>query len=75
MVFGDCDLEQAVTTAHNGLFWNDAEACASATRLFVEDTIYDQFVEKSVQMAADRKVGHPFNPDTQQGSQVRKNST
>jgi aldehyde dehydrogenase (NAD+) len=70
VVFADAKLDEAVEAVHNGLFWNDAEACASASRIFVEDAVYDEFVAKSVVMASKRRVGHPFDPATQQGSQV-----
>jgi aldehyde dehydrogenase (NAD+) len=63
-------LDQAVEAVHNGLFWNEGEACASGSRIFVHDSIYDEFVRRSVARAQKRRVGHSFAPDTQQGAQV-----
>jgi aldehyde dehydrogenase (NAD+) len=60
IVFKDADLDAAVETCHNGLFWNEGEACAAATRILVEDEIYDEFCRRSAEMAAKRRVGNPF---------------
>jgi aldehyde dehydrogenase (NAD+) len=70
IVFADCDVEQAVETVHNGLFWNEGQACAAGSRVFIEDSIYDKFVEKSIERAKKRRVGNPFDSSSQQGSQV-----
>jgi aldehyde dehydrogenase (NAD+) len=70
IVCEDADLDQAVEAVHNGLFWNEGEACASGSRIFVHDSIYDEFVRRSVARAQKRRVGHSFAPDTQQGAQV-----
>jgi aldehyde dehydrogenase (NAD+) len=70
IVFGDTDLEDAVEGAHFGLFFNHGQCCCAGSRVFVEQKIYDQFVEKSGDRAKRRKVGNPFDPNTEQGSQV-----
>jgi len=70
IVCDDADLDIAVEQVHNGLFWNDGEACASGSRIFVQDSIYDEFVRRSVERAAKRKVGNPFDPTSNQGAQV-----
>jgi aldehyde dehydrogenase (NAD+) len=70
IVFADADLDLAVETIHNGLFWNDGEACAASTRIFVEDAVYDEFVRRSTEKAAQRTVGNPFHEGSQQGAQV-----
>ncbi len=39
----------------------------------MHEDIYDEFVKKAVQRAQNRKVGDPFDDDTEQGPQVRNN--
>jgi aldehyde dehydrogenase (NAD+) len=70
VVFADADLDAAVEGAFFGLFFNQGQCCCAGSRLFVEDKIHDQFVERLVQKAKTQKVGDPFSPDTTQGPQV-----
>ena len=53
-----------------GVFVNQGQSCCAGSRVFVEETIYRQFVEKSVTRAQKRRVGDPFDPRTDQGPQV-----
>jgi len=70
IVFADTDINEAVEGAHFGLFFNHGQCCCAGSRVFVEQKIYDQFVEKSAVRAKDRRVGDPFDPSTEQGPQV-----
>jgi aldehyde dehydrogenase (NAD+) len=70
VVFADADLDAAIAGAYFGLFFNQGQCCCAGSRLFVEETIYDRFVEKMVAKAKGRKVGDPFDPATEQGPQV-----
>jgi aldehyde dehydrogenase (NAD+) len=70
IVFADTDLDEAVEGAHFGLFFNHGQCCCAGSRVFVEEKIYDQFVEKSGARAKRRTVGDPFDPKTEQGPQV-----
>lgn len=70
IVFEDTDLDEAVEGAHLGLFSNQGQICCAGSRVFVEERIYDQFVEKSAARAHKRVVGDPFDPKTEQGPQV-----
>ncbi len=70
IVFADTDLDEAVEGAHFGLFFNHGQCCCAGSRVFVEEKIYDQFVEKSGARARKRTVGDPFDPNTEQGPQV-----
>jgi aldehyde dehydrogenase (NAD+) len=70
IVFADTDLDEAVEGAHFGLFFNHGQCCCAGSRVFVEEKIYDKFVEKSGVRAANRTVGDPFDPKTEQGPQV-----
>ena len=70
IIFADSDLDDAVEGAHLGLFVNQGQSCCAGSRVFVEETIYDEFVEKSIARAGKRKVGDPLDPRTDQGPQV-----
>ncbi len=70
IIFEDTDLDEAVEGAHLGLFVNQGQSCCAGSRVFVEEKIYDEFVEKSVARARKRRVGDPFDSKTDQGPQV-----
>ncbi|KXJ06283.1 Aldehyde dehydrogenase, mitochondrial, partial [Exaiptasia diaphana] len=46
IVLADCDLDIAVEVAHQALFFNQGQVCCAASRTFVQDSIYDEFVKK-----------------------------
>merc|ERR1711962_126606 len=72
IIFADCDLDHAVEAAHQGLFHNSGQVCCAGSRIFVEESIYDEFVTRSVARAKKRTVGNPFDSPTEQGPQVDK---
>merc|ERR1719440_1005744 len=71
IVFDDADIDHAVDTIHFGLFFNHGQCCCAASRVFVHESVYDEFVEKSIKKANDRSVGDPFG-EVDQGPQVDK---
>jgi aldehyde dehydrogenase (NAD+) len=70
VVFADADLDAAVEGAYFALFFNQGQCCCAGSRLFVEEKVHDQLVEKLVKKAKSQKVGDPFDPETTQGPQV-----
>uniref|UniRef100_A0A0B7AF49 Omega-crystallin n=1 Tax=Arion vulgaris TaxID=1028688 RepID=A0A0B7AF49_9EUPU len=72
IIFADCDVDYAVTCAHGGIMNNHGQNCVAASRTFVQDTIYDEFVQKSKALVASRTVGNPFDPKTKQGPLISK---
>jgi aldehyde dehydrogenase (NAD+) len=72
IVFADADLDAAAAGAHVGIYLNQGQCCCAGSRLFVEDTIHGEFVERVVADSKARRVGDPFDPATQQGPQVDK---
>ncbi|XP_053312336.1 aldehyde dehydrogenase X, mitochondrial [Spea bombifrons] len=72
IVLADANLEHAVDQCHEAVFFNMGQCCTSGSRTFVEDSIYNEFIERSVEKAKQRKVGNPFELDTQHGPQVDK---
>lgn len=70
IVFADADLDAAAAGAEFGLFFNQGQCCCAGSRLFVQDSVHDEFVERIVARTRDRIVGNPFDQATQQGPQV-----
>jgi 4-guanidinobutyraldehyde dehydrogenase/NAD-dependent aldehyde dehydrogenase len=71
IVFADCpDLDAAAQAAGFGIFFNQGEMCSAASRLLVEDSIRDEFLEKLVAFAATMQPGNPLDPDTRMGAIV-----
>ena len=56
--------------SHFGLFFNQGQCCCAGSRIFVEEQIYNEFVERSVERAKNRPVGDPFDSHYEQGPQV-----
>jgi aldehyde dehydrogenase (NAD+) len=72
VIFADSDLDAAVEGAHFGLYFNQGQCCCAGSRLFVEEKIHDDVIDRIKEKNVDRRVGDPFDPETQQGPQVDK---
>jgi aldehyde dehydrogenase (NAD+) len=72
IVFADADMESAVEGAHFGLYFNQGQCCCAGSRLFVEERVHDEFVDRLQEKNKGRKLGDPFDPATEQGPQVDK---
>jgi aldehyde dehydrogenase (NAD+) len=70
IVFSDANLDAAIQGAHFGLYFNQGQCCCAGSRLFVEDQVYDKFVDRLAAMNKSRKLGDPLDPTTEQGPQV-----
>jgi aldehyde dehydrogenase (NAD+) len=70
IIFADADMEAAVEGSHFALFFNQGQCCCAGSRAFVEEKVYDEFVERSTARARKRTVGDPFDTKTEQGPQV-----
>nr|AWT24620.1 ALDH1A3 [Protopterus annectens] len=70
IVFADADMDLAVELAHQGAFFNQGQCCTAASRIFVEESIYDEFVKRSVDIAKKRVIGDPFDFKTEHGPQI-----
>ncbi len=67
IVFGDADSDMALAGVISGIFGSAGQSCIAGTRLFVEKTIYSEFVHKLVTAARKVRVGLPDDPQTQMG--------
>uniref|UniRef100_A0A674PKC8 Retinaldehyde dehydrogenase 3 n=1 Tax=Takifugu rubripes TaxID=31033 RepID=A0A674PKC8_TAKRU len=70
IVFADCDLQLAVEDTQTGAFYNQGQCCTAASRVFVEESIHDQFVRLSIENAKKIVVGDPLDPLTSHGPQI-----
>lgn len=67
IVFEDADLEQAVFGAISGIFAATGQTCIAGSRLLMQDSIYERFVEKLLTVAGTARMGDPMDPATQVG--------
>jgi len=72
IVFADSDIDSAVDGAMTGIFFNQGEVCCAGSRLFIEKSIHEEFVDKLSNKAANMRVGNPEDTGTQMGAQVSK---
>ncbi|WP_434593972.1 5-carboxymethyl-2-hydroxymuconate semialdehyde dehydrogenase [Brevibacterium sp. 1718] len=65
VVFADADIEAAVNATIFGVFSLNGERCTAGSRILVEQSIYDEFVERYAAQAKRVKVGLPSDPATE----------
>ncbi|CAG8513589.1 1325_t:CDS:2 [Cetraspora pellucida] len=70
IIFADSNLDQAVKWAHMGAFYDSGQCCCAGSRVYVEDSIYDEFINKFKEHALSIEIGDPFHKDTYQGPQI-----
>ena len=68
IVFPDADLEAAVRGATTGIFYGKGEVCAAGSRLLVDKSIRDEFVDKVAARAKKIAPGDPMDPKTRLGA-------
>lgn len=67
IVFDDADMEAAVTGVISGIFAATGQTCIAGSRLLVQRSIHDEFVERLVALAKQARIGDPMSPDTNVG--------
>lgn len=72
IIFPDVDVAQAAEMAQEAIMANQGQCCCAASKTFVHEDIYDEFVAKSKEFAEKRVCGDPFGADVQHGPQVDK---
>ncbi|MFD1195008.1 aldehyde dehydrogenase family protein [Seohaeicola saemankumensis] len=72
-VMEDADLDAAVDTLMDAAMFNSGQCCCGIERIYVHDSLFDAFVEKSVALVSGYKLGNPLEADTTLGpmAQVR----
>ncbi|MDA0656786.1 MAG: aldehyde dehydrogenase [Proteobacteria bacterium] len=67
IVFEDCDMDNAVKGVISGIFAATGQTCIAGSRLLVQESIHDEFVDKLVRFAKTAQMGDPMSLDTQVG--------
>ena len=68
--FDDCQWDMAIDGLQLGILFNQGQVCCAGSRVFVQEGIYDKFVEAAVKAFNSVNVGDPLDPNTQMGAQV-----
>jgi betaine-aldehyde dehydrogenase len=72
IIFNDADIGNALNAALVANFYSSGQVCSNGTRVFVHDSIHDDFVEKLGERTKAIRIGNPFDPDTQLGPLVSR---
>jgi aldehyde dehydrogenase (NAD+) len=72
IVLADADLDAALRGATTGIFYGKGEVCAAGSRLLVDSSIKDQFMEKLAARAKKMVAGDPMDPKTRYGALASK---
>jgi betaine-aldehyde dehydrogenase len=70
IVFDDADLDNAVSGAMLGNFYSTGQVCSNGTRVFVQRSVYDEFVRRAAVRAQRIVIGDPLDEATQMGPLV-----
>ncbi|GAA1710320.1 aldehyde dehydrogenase DhaS [Fodinicola feengrottensis] len=70
VVYADADVDKAIAGSAHAIFFNQGECCVAGSRLYVEESIYDQVVEGVAEQARTIQVGNGLDPNTTMGPLV-----
>jgi len=68
VIFEDAPLDQAIEGVINGIFFNQGHVCCAGSRLLVEESIHDRFVDKLKRRLSTLRVGDPMDKNTDVGA-------
>ncbi|DAC43739.1 MAG TPA: aldehyde dehydrogenase [Candidatus Thalassarchaeaceae archaeon] len=72
IVFSDCNLEETVKGVTRAAFLNQGQVCLCGSRILVEESIYDQFMDMFVESVESMVIGDPMDEDTDLGALISK---
>ncbi|HVO14348.1 MAG TPA: aldehyde dehydrogenase, partial [Alphaproteobacteria bacterium] len=70
IVFADADMDHAINGVLFGIFSSQGQSCIAGSRLFVEERIHNEFVQRLVARTKKLRLGAPLDPATQMGPQI-----
>jgi acyl-CoA reductase-like NAD-dependent aldehyde dehydrogenase len=70
LVFADANLEDAIPSSVWSIYYSAGQSCEARSRILVEHSLYDEFVQKFSEGAQKLMVGDPLDPETQVGSLI-----
>src|SRR5690625_5448290 len=74
IIFEDTDIDAAVDGSLFGIFFNTGQSCEARSRMFVHESIYDEFMEKFVEKTEKLVLGDPMDKGTHVGSIISRRS-
>jgi aldehyde dehydrogenase (NAD+) len=75
VVFDDCDVDEAVQGAFAANYWHAGQCCSAGTRVYVQEGVHHEFVDKLAERVKSRRIGNPLDPTTEQGPQISQEQT
>ncbi|ELU10339.1 hypothetical protein CAPTEDRAFT_176705 [Capitella teleta] len=72
IIFDDCDMENAIKGTMMANFLTQGQVCSNGTRVYVQRSIYDEFVSRLVERVNNMKIGNPFSEDTHVGATISR---
>lgn len=70
IVFSDANLDLAIESIAHGIFFNAGEVCCAGSRVYVQDSVYDEVLRRFKEYTESLKIGDPFEKDVYQGAQT-----
>ncbi|XKL59088.1 hypothetical protein PGB90_000104 [Kerria lacca] len=70
IILDDVNIDFAVENAHFAIFFNMGQVCCAGSRTFVQESIYNEFLDKSATRATKRVIGNPFDLSVDHGPQI-----
>ena len=67
VIFDDADLDTALEAALWSVYGNNGEACLAGSRILVQSSVHDDFIERFVERVKQIRVGDPFDPSMDMG--------
>ena len=72
LIFDDADLEQAARETENSIMWNSGQTCMANSRIYVQESVRNRFLELFTRLAGARRLGDPTDPKINHGPQADK---
>ncbi|CAO2649042.1 Nn.00g099910.m01.CDS01 [Neocucurbitaria sp. VM-36] len=72
LIFEDADLEQAAKETEHSINWNSGQTCMANSRIYVQESVKEEFIAAFTKYARSRKMGDPTDKETNHGPQADK---
>lgn len=72
LIFDDADIDQAIDGSLFGIFYNTGQSCEARSRIYVQEGIYEKFMERFIEKTKRLKLGNPFDKGTHIGSIISR---
>lgn len=70
IIFEDADMDKALDGAMLGITFNQGQVCSAGSRLFLQESIYDEFLKRLIKIFENLKIGDPLDESTEMGTQI-----